>query len=100
MVHEKIFRIDAAREVKVIIKGFPSSDGEKVAKFFEIKIRESGQMQFTDRAGITLPVPSDVQKTDQKQLASELLAQIGICESHIQATVTEFDQILDSSVLW
>lgn len=100
MVHEKIFKVGTAREVKVIVKGFPSSDRAKIAKFFEIKIRNAGQMQFIDQNGISLPVPSETHKDDQKQLAGQFLAQNGISESDVQATVNEFDQILDSSVLW
>ncbi len=100
MVHEKIFKTGAATEVKVIVKGFPSLDRGKVSRFFEIKVREDGQMQFTDRTGISLPVPSDIQKADQKQLADEFLAKSGISQSQLQDTVKEFDQILDSSVLW
>ncbi len=100
MVHEKIFKIGMAKEVKIIVKGFPSSDLKGVSKFFEIRVREEGQTQFQNPTGISLPVPLQIQKLDQKQLAGKIMALSGISEIHVQATVTEFDMVLGSSVLW
>jgi hypothetical protein len=74
MVHEKIFKVGAAKEVKVIVKGFPSTDLKRVSKFFEIKVREAGQTLFQNPTGISLPVPQQIQKPDQKQLAGKVMA--------------------------
>ncbi|GGH26772.1 hypothetical protein GCM10007423_12010 [Dyadobacter endophyticus] len=100
MVHEKIFKVGVAREVKVIVKGFPSKDLKRVSKFFEIRVKEAGQALFQNPTGISLPVPQQIHKPDQKQLAGKVIALSGISETHIQVTVREFDRILESSVLW
>lgn len=100
MVHEKIFKEGFEKEVKIIVTGFPSADAKKVSKFFEILVRDPGQVQFQNQTGIKLLVPVDVQKADQRLLARNVMALNGVSDAQLLDVVMEFDQIVGSSVLW
>lgn len=99
-MHEKIFKVGDTKEVKIIVKGFPSTDSRRVSKFFEVTVREAGQTLFRNPTGISLPVPQQIHKPDQRELAGKVMALSGISENHIRITLTEFDKILESSVIW
>jgi hypothetical protein len=100
MVHEKIFKIGEAKQVKVIVKGYPSSESRKVSTFFEILVKNGRQTTFYNPTGISLPVQTSLDKEDQKQIFDKVIAISGISEDHVKTVVSEFDAIVNSSVLW
>ncbi|MCF0069685.1 hypothetical protein LZD49_04325 [Dyadobacter sp. CY261] len=100
MMHEKIFIDDSLREVKIIVKGYPSTDQKSVSKFFDVMIREAGQSQFQRPINLNLPIAFDAEKIAGKQLVSQVMAANGIREKDVEIAVTEFNEIVNSSVLW
>lgn len=100
MVHEKIFNISEIGEVKIIIKGYLSREQDKVTKFFEVQIKDKQKASFRNPIGTILPVPASIEMKDQRLLLDKIIKMSGISQDQIRIVICEFNDIINSSVLW